>query len=255
MSPDIIKPIYETENQYSKYDNTLSGIMDKACMDSNAKYVALCEGDDYWIDPLKLQKQIDFLESHPDYSMVFADVRIQKGDEITYESNGFENRTYTPTEFYSSIWAPTCTIVFRMAMFDSICHKTLQSSIKRPVFNDLTMVMACTTIGKAYGMSDIVGVYRKLPTGASWYLWRHPYLNLKNRLAISKYFGKEYIRIDQKNCSGWFFLSLKRIHKDFPEHLKLVCRLFWFAPWECIKQIRTVPEGIHRIIARRIEKR
>ena len=60
--PDIIKPMYETENQYSKdvkamnirINNRLTG-----------KYIAICEGDDYWIDPLKLQKQVDFLDDHP----------------------------------------------------------------------------------------------------------------------------------------------------------------------------------------------
>lgn len=62
--PDIIKPIYETENQYSKKDGSLLRIMNEA---SRGKYFALCEGDDYWTDPYKLQKQVDFLESHPDY--------------------------------------------------------------------------------------------------------------------------------------------------------------------------------------------
>ena len=66
--PDIIKPILETENQYSKHDGSLQRIMAEGC---KGKYVAFCEGDDYWTDPLKLQKQVDFLESHPDYSLCF----------------------------------------------------------------------------------------------------------------------------------------------------------------------------------------
>lgn len=49
--PDVIKPILERENQYSK--GTLGKIMDEA---SKGKYIAFCEGDDYWTDPLKLQK-------------------------------------------------------------------------------------------------------------------------------------------------------------------------------------------------------
>lgn len=67
--PDIIFPIYETENQYSKHDGSLGRIMQQARNATGAKYVAMCEGDDYWTDPMKLQKQVDFLESHPEYSM------------------------------------------------------------------------------------------------------------------------------------------------------------------------------------------
>lgn len=66
--PDIIKPIYETENQHSKHDGSIGRIMD-AAIHPSAKYIALCEGDDYWTDPHKLQIQVDFLESHPDYFM------------------------------------------------------------------------------------------------------------------------------------------------------------------------------------------
>ena len=56
--PDIIKPIYETENQYSKRNGSLGRIMNAAIDATGAKYVAMCEGDDYWTDPLKLQKQL-----------------------------------------------------------------------------------------------------------------------------------------------------------------------------------------------------
>lgn len=64
--PDIIKPIFETENQYSKHDGSIRRIMNEH---TNGKYIALCEGDDYWTDPLKLQKQVNFLESHLEYTM------------------------------------------------------------------------------------------------------------------------------------------------------------------------------------------
>lgn len=72
--PNIIKPIFETENQYSKHDGSLKRIMNSAC--AGIKYLALCEGDDYWTDPYKLQKQIDWLEQHSEYTMVCTDAAV-----------------------------------------------------------------------------------------------------------------------------------------------------------------------------------
>ncbi len=67
--PEIIHPIYETENQYSKKDGSLTDIMDRHTW--KGKYVAMCEGDDYWTDPLKLQKQYDLMEANPEMSLCF----------------------------------------------------------------------------------------------------------------------------------------------------------------------------------------
>lgn len=67
--PDIFRPIYETENQWHRADGSIERIMNEAITATGAKYVAMCEGDDYWTDPLKLQKQVDFLESHSDSIM------------------------------------------------------------------------------------------------------------------------------------------------------------------------------------------
>ena len=69
--PDIIKPIYETENQFSKADGSLGRVINRAIEATGAKYIAMCEGDDYWIDPLKLQKQVDFMEANNNYSICF----------------------------------------------------------------------------------------------------------------------------------------------------------------------------------------
>lgn len=232
--PDIIKPVYETENQYSKCDGGLFRMMNKFCLDSNAKYTAVCEGDDYWTDPHKLQKQVDFLEAHPNYSMVFASVKLQYGNDAAEQTIGFEERTYSPLEIYSG-WAPTLTIVFRTIVFESDCMKAL-SQIEKPVFGDMTMEMACTTVGKIYGMSDIVGIYRKLPTGASQNLAKYPYSHLKNRMAISKYLGKDFVEVDKCRFRWKLLPSIKKIFVDFPEHFKFVCRMFWFAPGTCIKE-------------------
>lgn len=82
---DIIKPIYETENQWRK--GTLTKVMNTAIEATGAKYVAMCEGDDYWTDPLKLQKQVDFMEENPECSLCFHKVNtlIQETGEIKEE--------------------------------------------------------------------------------------------------------------------------------------------------------------------------
>lgn len=65
--PNLFINIYQNENQYSKGNTPIFGnfIYPKA----RGKYIAFCEGDDFWTDPLKLQKQVNFLEANPDYSL------------------------------------------------------------------------------------------------------------------------------------------------------------------------------------------
>ena len=76
--PDIIKPIYQKENQYSK-DVWITDVFQ--LRRSKGKYIALCEGDDYWTDPDKLQKQYDALESYPDVDIcVHASTLINASD-------------------------------------------------------------------------------------------------------------------------------------------------------------------------------
>lgn len=64
--PLIIKPIYQTENQYSKGNGAVTKVVNTKL---KGKYIAFCEGDDYWIDENKLQVQFDFMEYHPECSL------------------------------------------------------------------------------------------------------------------------------------------------------------------------------------------
>ena len=64
-NPEIIRPFYQTENLYSRRMNVYDLVFFPA---ARGEYIALCEGDDYWCDPEKLQRQVDWLDAHPDYS-------------------------------------------------------------------------------------------------------------------------------------------------------------------------------------------
>ena len=69
--PDLIFPLYEEENQYQQ--GKAAEIDFYNYRRARGKYIAYCEGDDYWTDPLKLQKQVDFMETNPEYSVCFHD--------------------------------------------------------------------------------------------------------------------------------------------------------------------------------------
>ena len=77
--PEIIKPVFETENQYSKGKVIDAYNYDRA----RGRYIAVCEGDDYWTDPYKLQKQVDWMDAHPNYSICFH--RVKHRNIYTYE--------------------------------------------------------------------------------------------------------------------------------------------------------------------------
>ena len=71
--PDLVIPIYQTENQYSKGVNVLETFFAGRC---RGKYIAFCEGDDCWTTSDKLQKQVEFLDYHMDYSSCVHNTKI-----------------------------------------------------------------------------------------------------------------------------------------------------------------------------------
>ena len=70
--PDIVKAYYEEENQYSK---KISNFL-KMAKEASGKYLAICEGDDYWLNENKLQEQFDYIESHPDCTMCITAAQL-----------------------------------------------------------------------------------------------------------------------------------------------------------------------------------
>ena len=119
--PDIIKPLFETENKYS---NGYRGKMDITFNYSRAqgKYIASCEGDDYWTDPLKLQKQVDFMEANPEYSVCFHSVDLYDNRNNVYLKNDKTKEDFdVTTDFYingrGDVILPL-SMMFRVDSFD-----------------------------------------------------------------------------------------------------------------------------------------
>ena len=75
--PDLIRAVFQRENQFSKGVAVSSTHLWPLI---RGEYVAMCEGDDYWTDPLKLQKQVDWLDAHPESSVCFHPVTVHFED-------------------------------------------------------------------------------------------------------------------------------------------------------------------------------
>lgn len=158
--PDLIFPIFQTENQYSKGINPGVKYVFPKC---TGKYIALCEGDDYWTDPYKLQKQVDFLEANEEYSICSHRYKVYYEDTKVFEYdmnkklfleniNGF---SFDLEVFFSGWYLHTLTVVLRKDAMDIKLLKKLKNVFDYMIFYSLMKN------GKGYLLNFEGGIYRK----------------------------------------------------------------------------------------------
>lgn len=159
--PELFVPIYQITNQYSKGISIGKTFLYPLV---KGRYIAECEGDDYWTDPYKLQKQVDFLESHPGYVMcshrwreymqtedAFSEIAEFPESGVEYDLN---------TLVHGKWFFQPLTVVYRRDALD-LDRFTYKYAIDVVLFYELLKQ------GKGYCLPDVMAVYR-IHSGGVW---------------------------------------------------------------------------------------
>lgn len=155
--PKKIRCIFQQQNQFSKGVSVTKNLFKIA----RGKYIALCEGDDFWIDDNKLQIQFDFLESHRDYSLcvhsgynAYADGKLMTGLFRPFKSN----QTVDLIEIMENWLFPTASIFYRKELRDPY---DIPFAYGAPC-GDYPLVVFLSTKGKVFYFDKTMCVYRRL---------------------------------------------------------------------------------------------
>lgn len=161
--PKIIKPIYETENQYSKGGSHL--ITDIIAKYISGKYVAFCEGDDFWNNEKKLQKQVDWLEKFKAYSGCVGACLVleEKTGEYRPREKKYPSLDLEIEDFIGPTIGHTSTIMMRREIY----LKRLDSTTPKVFSGDKLLLLLMRLNGKVAFLPEIFSVYRKNDGGVS----------------------------------------------------------------------------------------
>lgn len=177
MFPDIIYPIFQNENQYKHYSLNLQ--FKYVFPKTNGKYIAICEGDDYWIDPLKLQKQVDFLENNSEYGLVHtrAFVFDEKNNTVK-KISGIDVQSFESLITEDTV--ANLTVCFRKDLLLKYIDDIDPISKKNWTTTDFPMWLWMIQNSKFKFMDDITAVFLSRSTSISHHI------DLKKRLFFTQ---------------------------------------------------------------------
>ncbi|HAS6340975.1 TPA: glycosyltransferase family 2 protein [Vibrio vulnificus] len=157
MHSDRVTLLLQSENQCKVPDVEVTCF---TASHATGKYIALCEGDDYWIDPYKLQKQYDVLEANPDLSASFhsAYTETPNGERNLFAHHSEDERKFTPQEVIlgDGAFMPTSGLFCRKEAFEQITRDLI---LTMPCGDYFFQVMASKD-GGAYYFPEPMSVYR-----------------------------------------------------------------------------------------------
>lgn len=137
---------------------------------AKGEYLAILESDDYWTDPLKLQKQVDFLDAHADYGLCFTHLSFLQGgslreaDDVRHVVTKHQNDLYSYLLLRSIIYSPT--VCFRRSLFDAYCNVDEYVRLGFKTF-DYPVWLSVARFSKVHYLPQNTAVYRISDTSIS----------------------------------------------------------------------------------------
>lgn len=202
------------ENHYSKRKSKMQYLNEWR---DGVEYEALCEGDDYWIDQYKLQKQVDILDVNPGCMLTFHAINenYMKDHSLNHVRSVVENREYSGVEWLLKRPSQYASFMLRLKVYDEEFYNT--NIVGKFPAGDIPLLLTCAKYGTIIGISDIMSVYRHNDGGwtsqsrTKEYVWKLAQSQLKFEV-----FGPEYKEaarfLYQRECVGYFLNSLKHGH-------------------------------------------
>ena len=161
-------------------------------VEKNSKYIALCEGDDYWTESLKLQKQVEILEDNPNYGMVYTDVHVYIQKDNVYKKSWCAQSTFENMLISNKVC--TLSVVCRKDMFMNYIDE-IKPQNRDWLMGDYPMWLYFFANSSPIFIDEIAGVYRVLNNSAS----HHDSFSKREAFILSSYeivcfFAKQYGR-------------------------------------------------------------
>lgn len=216
-SPDntdeVVKKFFDThpipENIEIKYTchQENKGMMPNfiwALEQATGEYIALCEGDDYWTDPLKLQKQVDFLEENEDVVACGTYIDVMK-ESLEKSASLMQLQKFSTIDLLKGYWIPTLTNVFRKT--------ALQNSVS-DIVDDVTLLANISSKGGyMVKLPFVSAVYRYHGAGAVsgqtlYNNWKRNFNSVY--IFASKYKSQKFIKQAMKNCFALFGAEMRK---------------------------------------------
>ncbi len=252
-SPDITKAVVESfknhpNHRWIKYirHETNKGMMDNfiwAISQAKGKFIALCEGDDYWTDTLKLQKQVDFLEKNKQVICVTHNVEVVHCENKGYAFPGLANKLLNTRDILFERdynYLPTGSYVFRKSFFEANKSNLLQYVD----FGDWPLIFQLSLFGDIYHMQDVMGVYRKHSGGYTALNRTSIQLRINNFYLTVGILYPEYwheCQTKMKMLENKIYIQREKELKseDFMIYNNGLKKLFWIFLQRCIFMFKT----------------